>query len=365
MKLIISKEELNRQLQKVLGPATTKQNFPVLSGVKINCSKTTVNFTTTDLDITITTSSSLNNADPGEFVVPMKRFSSIVKELPSQEIAVELSKNTLIITCGKVEFKINTLNADEFPQSQGPKNISLIKLDSQSLEEMIRVTSFCVGYEDVNYVLNGILFEIEGKEIRMVATDGKRLAFAKRGLPANQSGVDSKISFILPIKAINELQRLIKDTDGQIYMFAEDNKVGFDFKGTQITARPIEGEFPDYEQYIPQEGKDKLTINRRELLSSLKRASILSTPEHQGVKFNLKKGSVGVCKSTPQLGEVKDEISATYSGAHLELGINPIYLIDVLKNVEDENACFDFTGPDKPVVFRKEGYVYLLLPMKI
>ncbi len=365
MKLIISKEELSSQLQKVIGPASTKQNFPILSGVKVTCSKTTTCFTTTDLDITISTTSAIGSPDPGEFVVPMKRFFSIVKELPPGEVTVELTKNNLLITCGKVEFKINTLNADEFPQQQESKDISLIKIDSQSLEEMIRLTSFCVGYEDTNYVLNGILFEAQGREFRMVATDGKRLAFIKRGVPANQPDINSKISFILPIKAITEIQRLIKDIDGQVYLFAEDNKVGFEFKGTQVIARPIEGEFPDYRQYIPQEGKDRLSINRREFLSSLKRASILSTPEYQGVRMDLKKGVVGIQKSTPQLGEVREDVDADYNGAHLEIGVNPSYLIDVLKNVEDEKVCFDFSGADKPVVFRKKEYIYLLLPMKI
>jgi DNA polymerase III subunit beta len=365
MKLIISKEELSRQLQKVLGPTTTKQNFPVLGGVKIAVSQTNACFTSTDLDITITTTSSIENGEPGEFVVPMRRFFSIVKELPPEEVVVEMHKNNLLISCGKVEFKINTLNYDEFPQTQEPKNISLIKIDAHDLEEMIRTTSFCVGYEDVNYVLNGILFEIEGREARLIATDGKRLAFAKKGLPSNQSEVDSKIFFILPIKAVVEIQKLIKDVDGQLYMFAEDSRVGFDFKGTQVIARPIEGEFPNYEQYIPPESKDRLKINRRDFLASLKRASVLSTPEYQGVKISLKKGSAAVYKSTPQLGEIREDIDAFYNGAVLDVGVNPVFIIDVLKNVEDEEVCFDFSGPDKPIVFRKESYVYLLLPMKI
>ena len=251
MKLIISKEELTQQLQKVLGPTTTKQNFPVLAGVKVAISHTTACFTTTDLDITITTTSHIENGEPGEFVVPMKRFFSIVKELPSQEVVVQMQKNTLLITCGKVEFKISTLNADEFPQSAEPKDVSLVKINISDLEDMIRLTSFCVGSEDVSYVLNGVLFEVEGREIRLVATDGKRLAFVKRALPANQTDVSTKISFILPIKAINEIQRLIKDIDAQVYMFAHSNKVGFDLKGTQITARPIEGEFPNYKLPVP------------------------------------------------------------------------------------------------------------------
>jgi len=230
---------------------------------------------------------------------------------------------------------------------------------------MIRLTSFCVGYEDTNYVLNGIFFEISNDNINTIATDGKRLSFISKKLPASQPEVKTKISFILPIKAVNELYKLIKEENSEIFLSIEENKITFDLKGTQFIARPIEGEFPNYSQYIPKENKDKLKINRLQLILALRRADLLSTPDYQGVKLELKKDGLVVSKNTPQLGEVKELLDAQYAGAALQIGFNPNYLIDALKNLEDQDVSFEFFGPDKPAVLRKENYIYLTLPIKM
>jgi DNA polymerase-3 subunit beta len=348
MKFIINKEVLLENLQKVLGPSTTKQNFPILNSVLLVAEDKKIKLITTDLDITTISFQETNIATKGTAALPMKRFISIVKELPPQEIIIELIKSNLLIKCENIEFKINTLNPEEFPQTQEEKEASLIKLDPISLTQMIQLTSFCVGYEDTNYVLNGILFEIFEDEIRLVSTDGKRLSFVKQKLPANQPEVKAKISFILPIKAINELYKLIKEKSEELYLFVKENKVGFDFKNTQFIARPIEGEFPNYSQYIPNENKDKLIIDRQKILLGLRRADLLSTQDYQGVKMDLRKDSLTIYKSTPQLGEVKEYIEARYGGASLEIGFNPIYLIDALRNLEDSEVSFEFFGADKP-----------------
>lgn len=365
MKFNIKRDLLVESLQEVVGPTTTKQNNPILNSILISTSNKKVRFATTDLDTSIISFRDAEIIEQGKIAIPMKRFFSLARELPPQDVVIEKVKNNLLVRCEKIEFKINTLNPEEFPQVKESKGVSLIKLNPQDTEEMIKLTSFCVGYEDVNYILGGVLFEVAENKIRLVSTDGKRLALCERSLPSNQPEVKTKISFILPIRAVSELYKLIKDGDSEIYMSAEENRVGFEFSETQFIARPIEGEFPDYSQYIPKEGKDKLVVKRKKILPALRRASLLSTADHQGVRLELKKDSVFIYKSTPQLGEVKEIIDADYSGGNLEVGFNPGYLIDVLKNLEDEDVVIDFFGADKPAVLRKPGYTYLLLPLKI
>ena len=364
MKFIINKDILVENLQKVLGPTTTKQNFPMLGSVLLTATKNNLKFTTTDLDITTISLQELDKVEAGEVAVLMKKFFSIIRELPPEQITIEKVKNNLLIKCEQIEFKVSTLNAEEFPQIQEKGGVSLIKIDPQELEEMIKLTSFCVGQEDSSYVLGGILFEIDQNKIKLISTDGKRLSFTEKKLPPKQPEITSKISFILPIKAVNELQKLVKGKVEEVYISVEDNRVGFDFKDTYFIARPIEGEFPDYSQYIPKEGKDKLVVDRKKLLFALKRASLLSTTDYQGVKLELKKDHLNIYKSTPQMGEVRETMDVRYSGGHLEIGFNPNYLTDALKNLADEEVCIDFFGADKPAVLRKEGYIYLLLPMK-
>ncbi|MDD5194581.1 MAG: DNA polymerase III subunit beta [Candidatus Omnitrophica bacterium] len=366
MKFNINKEVLLTELEKLIGPTTTKQNFPVLSSILITASSDKkLKLITTDLDITIIAFKEANISESGSVAIPMKRFISIVRELPNQEITVEKSKNNLLIKCEKIEFRINTINTDDFPKIEEAKKTSFIKINPQDLGEMIQLTSFCVGYEDTNYVLNGILFEISEDEMRLVATDGKRLAFTKHKLPKTQADIKTKISFILPIKAINELYKLIKDITDDILLFTEENKIGFDLKSTQFIARPIEGEFPAYTQYIPKENKDKLIINRQNFMLALRRADLLSTQDYQGVKLNLEKGAIVISKNTPQLGEAKETVDARYEAGALEIGFNPHYIIDALKNLPDEEVSFEFFGNEKPAILRKEDYIYLVLPLRI
>lgn len=364
MKFIINKEVILESLQKTVGPTTTKQNFPALNSILINTLEKRIKFTSTDLDTTIIATIEADIKKEGRVCVPMKQLLSIIRELPPQDVSIELVKNNLLISCGKIEFKINTLDPQEFPQIEEKKEVPLIKINPQAIEEMIKLTSFCVGYEDVNYVLNGILFEVFKDQITLVATDGKRLSFIKNKLHPTQPEIESKMSFILPIKAVNELHKLIKETE-EAFMFVEENKVEFDFKTTQFIARPIEGEFPNYSQYIPQESKNKLTINRKNLLLALKRAGLLSTVDYQGVKLDIKKDTVEISKITPQVGEVKEEVDAQYVGSPLAIGFNPHYLIDALKNLEDEEVVIEFFTAEKPAVLRKKDYLYLILPMKI
>ena len=365
MKFIINKEVLVGCLQKTLSYNISKQTSPILNSILIKTAKDEIKITSTDLDVTIISTCQANVLVPGEVVIPIKNFAPIIRELPPKEIELEKIKNTLLIKCGKIDFKINTLNTEEFPALQESKAASVIKIQAPNLKEMVSLTSFCVGMEDVNYVLNGILFEIFENKINLVATDGKRLAFAENQLAPNQPEVKTKISFILPIKAANELQKLIKDEQEELYLSIENNRIEFDWESMRFIARPTEGEFPNYQQYLPSEGKDKLIVDRKEFLYALRRASLLSTSDYQGVKMELKKNNLIFSKNTPQLGEAKEEIEAQYSGSHLEIGFNPNYLIDVLKNLEDDKIVISFFGADKPAVLRRENYTYLVLPVKL
>ena len=364
MKLIINKEVILESLQKCVGPTTTKQNLPILSSILIDVKDNKVKFTATDLDLTIISTQEAGNTESGKVCVPMKQLFSIVRELPSQDITLQTSKNNLLISCGKIEFKMNTLDVQEFPQIDEKKEVPLIKINPESLENMIKLTSFCVGYEDANYVLGGILFEVFKDQISLVATDGKRLSFIKDKFPSTQPEIEEKKTFILPIKAVTELYKLMKEAE-EAFLLIEENNIEFDFKTTKFIARPIEGEFPNYNQYIPPESKNKLTVNRKDLLLGLRRAGLLSTIDYQGVKLDIRKDGVEISKTTPQLGEVKETINADYVGAPLEIGFNPHYLIDALKNLEDEEVVLEFFSPEKPAVLRKKDYLYLILPMKI
>ncbi|MCF7873491.1 MAG: DNA polymerase III subunit beta [Candidatus Omnitrophica bacterium] len=364
MNITINRRELVEKLKSVTGPTTTKQDFLALGSVLIEAKKDIIKFVTTDLDITITTYIKNKVKSPGKALVPMRRFISIARELPEGDVTLEKLKNILLIKCGKVEFKINTLKEEEFPKIQEKKEAVTIKILPEVLEEMIRLTSFCVGYEDVNYILSGVLFELEKNKIKLVATDGKRLSFVTRDFSKNQAGVEEKISFILPSKAVGEVARITKERQEPLYLSFSEKNIEFDLQETKIIARPIEGDFPNYSQYLPKKTGDQLTINREAFMASLKRIGLLTTTEYQGVKLNLKKNKMMVYKTTPQLGEAKEEIEVNYQGQTMEIEFNPNYFIDILKQINEPEVTIDFFGTEKPAVVKRENHIYLLLPMK-
>ncbi|MCF7877555.1 MAG: DNA polymerase III subunit beta, partial [Candidatus Omnitrophica bacterium] len=237
MNLIIDRRDLVESLKSVVGPTTTKQDFLALSSVLITTEKNQIKFITTDLNLTITTQTKGDIKTPGKALVPMRRFISIARELPDTKINLEKVKNNLLIKCEKVEFKINTLKEEEFPRIQEKKEAVTIKMLPEALEEMVRLTSFCAGYEDVNYVLSGVLFEIKGNKIKLVATDGKRLSCAARDFPDNQAEIEEKIAFILPNKTVGEIARITKEKQNPFYLSFSKKNIEFDFKETKIIAR--------------------------------------------------------------------------------------------------------------------------------
>jgi len=366
MKFIINQSSLLEVLHRISGPVGEKQNFPILNCILVKTEeKDKVKFISTNLEITLITYLESRVEEEGITAIPFKRFISIIRELPKQEITIEVRKDNLFIRSEKIEFRINCMNPEEFPQVEENIEESLIRVSASNLLEMIKMTSFCVGKEDLSYVFSGILFEIFEDKINLVATDGKRLSFIQKQLPSTQPLITEKIKFILPIKSIYELQKIIKEKKEEMFLFIKSNDVGFDVKDTILITKTIEGDFPDYSQYIPQPTQNVLILKRDEFLSSLKRAQILSIPEYQGVRLNIQKTQMSILKSTPQLGELKEIIEVDYTGTPLEISFNPNYLIDVLKNIEDENVKFEIYGVDKPAVLRKEGFVYLVLPIKI
>ena len=365
MKLTIDRVTLVKHLQKVIGPAGNKTNFPILSHVLLEANDKQVNFTTTDLDTIITANclETFKVEKEDRIVIPIKRFLSVIKELSYDEVSIEHKEGNLSIKCGKSKIKLRTAKLDDFPEIKREKKKDLIKIEPSILSEMINLTSFCVGDNDTNYVLSGILFELSGNKITLVSTDGKRLACVKKNLPDKIN--TEKESFILPLKAVNELQKILKE-ETEINISKSNNMIIFSSDSLEFSARTIEGEFPDYKQYLPKESEGKrLNINAKDFLSGLRRANILSTSDYMAIKLSLNEKSITISKINAEIGEIDDTIQAYYKGEKLDVGFNPLYLIDVLGKLDDEYVNIDFYSSDKPAVLRKNDYEYLVLPMNV
>lgn len=362
MKIKVNKEELLTAIGTVGNIVQTRATLPILSNMMLEAKDDILKLNTTDLDIGISCELPVHIFEQGAITVPAKKFSDIIRELPPGDMVVYVRKNNQVEIEGlNCRFKLNGLPKEEFPKFPefGDKNTVLIK--QNDLKDMIRLTSFAVSFEESRYVLNGILLEVFNDTVRMVATDGRRLAKIEKKLI---QPVAKEMNIIIPIKAIHEINRNLKEA-GECSILYGTNQVLFNIDGSLIATRIIEGEFPNYKQVIPNEIPTKTKVKTQDILAAIRRANLLSTPDFQAVKFELFKDKMVISKATPDVGESREEIAIEYSHQELMVGFNPQFFIDVLKNINDETIDLEFLGADKPCVLRLRDYLYLALPMRL
>lgn len=362
MKFKAEKEVLQNGIQIVQNIINTKAGLPILSNILIETNKNQIRLTATDLNIGISCVIPVEISEAGAITVPAKRFSDIVKELPINNVNITTKKNNMVIIDTELcQFKITGLAPEEFPKLPEFQDKEVVKVEQSCLKQMLHLTSFAASFDEVRYILNGIFFKINKDNLTLVATDGKRLAIIERKIT---QGVDRDISMIIPIKTIYELNRNLK-TQGELSFVLGSNQVLFDLGDIIIISRLIEGEFPDYHQVVPPVSENKMKINREQLLLGVRRAALLSTPDYQSVKLEVFKNKLVVSKSTPDVGESREEIAMEYQGREIAIGFNPNYLIDVLKNLNEDTVGLELTDTEKPAVIRIDGYVYIVLPMRL
>lgn len=362
MKIKVNKEELLAVIGVVGNIVSTRATLPILSNMMLEAKDDVLKLNTTDLDIGISCELPVHIFEQGAITVPAKKFSDIVRELPPGEVVIYVRKNNQVEIEGtNCRFKLNGLPKEEFPKFPEFKDKDVVLIQQKDLKEMIRLTNFAVSFEESRYVLNGILLEVFNDMVRMVATDGRRLAKIEKKL---LQPVSKEMSIIIPIKAIHEINRNLQET-GECSIIYGTNQVLFNIGGNLIATRIIEGEFPNYKQVIPKEIPTKAKAKTQDILAAIRRANLLSTPDFQAIKFELFKDKMVISKSTPDIGESREEVAIEYGHEELMVGFNPQFFIDVLKNLNDETIELEFLGSDKPCVLRLRDYLYLALPMRL
>jgi DNA polymerase III subunit beta len=363
MKFSVSKDKLLEGLQTVQNVVGTRTTLPILSNVLIRAEEGVLRLTTNDLDVGMSCDIEAQVEKGGGTTLPVRRLASIVKELPSADVLVEVDgKNVATLRCGQILFKMNGLAEEEFPALPKLAEAKVFTLKQKDLKDGLRKTSYAISTDETRYVLNGILFSFKENKMTMVATDGRRLALVDIEVEFPRS---LEVDIIIPSKCISELQRLVND-DGELKMTVGENQVAFEVNGKLLVSKLIEGNYPNYRQVIPPEPKERVTIERALLFDAVRRVSLLSSDKSNSVKLNFTKNNLEITANTPEVGEAHEDMAVNYKGKDLSIAFNPGFLQDPLRNLVEEEVHVELIDEMSPGVIKVgTPFLYVLMPMRI
>lgn len=367
MKFTITRERLHEGLTAVAASVPTKTTLPVLSNILLEASGDGIRLAGTDLDTAVSTAVPAEVDEDGAVTLPARKLVEIVRELPSAAIRVTTSGEQRVnLECGRSRFKLLGMPKDEFP-SFPPVNFDRSwSVTSSDLQKLIHHVTFAASTEESRPILNGVLWEQRGGQMRMVATNGHRLA--KMEVPV--SGPDTSDDFIVPPKALEQVRRLFGPSE-EVEISKSDNHLGFRGGSTKVFTRLIEGPYPNYEQVIPRENDKAATIDKVALAGALRRVGVVASDQTHRVRLSFSGAMLKFSVSTPDLGEAQDEIAITYDGDALEIGFNANYLLEVLKYMPTDEVRFTFSAPERATMVEPVGwddsasYVCLVMPLRL
>jgi DNA polymerase III subunit beta len=360
-------DELLGPLSAVGGIIERRHTLPILSNVLIDRTDGTLSFLATDIEIQITARSNL--AAGGEtkpITVGARKLLDILRALPgSTEVSVQPQEKRMVVKAGKSRFTLQTLPAEDFPRLARPGGeAARFSLPQKALRRMLGLVQYAMAQQDIRYYLNGLLFLVEDKELRLVATDGHRLAYAAMTLPASLP----RVEVIVPRKTVLELSKLLADSDDEVSIELSGTQAAFSFGSIELVSKLVDGKFPDYTRVIPTQHKNLVRLDREVLRQSLQRAAILSNEKFRGVRWVLTDGSLKLVSSNAEQEEAQEELEVQYSGDALDIGFNVNYLLDVLNNVPGSEVECHFGDAASSALLQfpaEPEFKYVVMPMRI
>jgi DNA polymerase-3 subunit beta len=364
MEVVLDRDAFLRGLQMVQNIVEPRQTLPILANVLLECEGETARLTATDLEVGARVSIPANVASKGAITVSARKLAEIVKELPAAAVALKVTDNASVsLRCGGVTYKLIGLSADDFPPVVPASPESWVSLEAKTLREMLSQTSFAISHDETRYALNGVLFALQGKDLQMVATDGHRLAMAKRSLG---HGVGS-VTGIVPRKAVTEIARVLGAGE-DVQIAITENQFVLQMPNFVMTARLIEGQFPNYEAVIPKSHPKRLVIPRPALSAALRRVAVMAEERNKPVKFTLAPASLRLSASSQELGEAEEMLDLDYSGEEIVIGFNSRYVLDAISALEKDQVVLELKDSLSPGVIKSvedDGYLCVIMPMRI
>jgi DNA polymerase-3 subunit beta len=368
MKFMISREKLQEGLIAVTASVPTKTTLPVLANILVETTERGIRLSATDLDMAVSTEVTADVDTQGAITIPAKKLAEIVRELPSAPVKMSASgEQRVTLECSRARFKLHGLPRDEFPSFPAVRFAESWRVRSGELQQLISHTAFAASTEESRPILNGVLWELRPDYMRMVATNGHRLA--KIELPITSAGAPSG-DLIVPPKALEQIRRLFP-AEEELEIARGENHLGFRSPFTVVYTRLIEGPYPNYEQVIPKDNDRVALADKNGLAQTLKRMSVVASDQTHRIRMAFNAGMLKFSVQTPDLGEAQDELPVSYEGDPLEIGFNASYLLEILRYIPTDEVRMTFKAPERAATVEPVGwdesakYLCLVMPLRL
>ncbi len=369
MEISIAKETFIKGLHLIQGIVEKRNTMPILANALIRTKPGGIEVLATDLEVGVKETLKADVASEGSITLSARKLFEIIKEAPTDMVTLKKKENNWVeISSGKAVFNMVGIDPEDFPSFPSYDDVKFMDLEAGVLKDMIEQTVVAVSTDETRYNLNGVFMEgMENGGLRFVATDGHRLALSEKNIGSQDVALSEK-GYIIPRKGVQEFRKLIEEQSGRVSLGFEDNRAILKSGDVVMVVRLIEGEFPDYKPVIPQVTGSAVSVDRGELVKSLRRISILSDEKTKGVKFEFKKGELTVSTTNPGIGEAKEELAIDYDGNEVTAGFNARYVIDFLNVMQDERATL-FVSDELSAALLKDGdrddFLSVVMPMRI
>lgn len=366
MQITITREDLLKPLGYVTGVVERRQTLPVLSYVLLRQQDNEMTLTGTDLEIEVIAKVNKAGGGNAEMTLPARKLFDICRALPGDaEITIKKESEKSIVKSGKSRFALATVPVADFPFVQASQWEQALTLKQNQLRRLLEQTHFCMAQQDVRYYLNGLLLEVTDKKLRGVATDGHRMAVSETGLDKDVKG-DRQV--IVPRKGIQEMLRLLSDSDDQVELEFGANHIRARTSEFTFTSKLIDGRYPDYNKVIPAKQSKKLNLDRDLFRETLSRVAILSSEKYRGVRLSLSSKSLRFTAHNPEQEEAQEEISTDYSGEGMEIGFNVNYMIEAISALHTDKVEFGLNDPNSSCTLASPDTPYpqyVIMPMRL
>ncbi len=368
MKFVISREALLKPLNLVAGVVERRQTLPILSNVLLVLEGKQLSITGTDVEVELVGRVQLQQEpeSEGEITVPARKLADICKSLPdASDIHFILEDQKVTIRSGRSRFTLSTLAATDYPNVEEGPGGSEFTAKQGDIKRLIDRTSFAMAQQDVRYYLNGMLWELQAEQLRVVATDGHRLAMCTL---AATIATEEDRSVILPRKGVIELARLLMNEEEDVSFVIGANHIRATTTEFTFTSKLVDGKFPDYERVLPRSSTKSVFGARDELRQAFSRASILSNEKYRGVRLVLSNGSVQITANNPEQEEAEEIVNVDYKGDSLEIGFNVSYLLDVLSVISGEKVKLSLSDANSSALLEEaedSDSLYVVMPMRL